>query len=121
MGTEETDKLALLESQPEARQWLRNNPREGPLASNRFEDTRDALAFVDALYEAGAVRVVVDAINDDKIEMAEGGPSAEALIVRLPNDPDKRNRLLGIASAESAREGEPVADIGRETLYFWWD
>jgi hypothetical protein len=117
----EAELLAELEKQPEAREWIRNNHREGPLASNRFEGTADALAFVNSLYEAGAVRVVVYAINDDKIEMAEGGPYAEALIVRLPADAAKRRRLIAIAHSESLKKWEPVADIGRETLYFWWD
>src|SRR5262245_38157373 len=65
--------LALLDKQPEARDWIRNSRRDVPLASNRFEGKEEALAFVDALYETGAVKVVIDGIIDDEIEMAEGG------------------------------------------------
>ncbi len=113
--------LAKLDNQPEAREWIRNSGRAGPLASNRFEGKEDALAFVNALYEAGAVKVVVDAIMDDELEMAEGGPYADALIVRMPTDVRKRLRLMSIASTESLKRGEPVADVGLETMYFWWD
>ena len=113
--------LERLEKQPEAREWIRNNAREGPLASNRFQGRDEALAFVDALYEAGAVRVVVEAINDDKIEMAEGGPYADALLVRMPADRVKRQRLIAIVDFEDSKGGQNVADVGRETIYFWWD
>ena len=113
--------LAMLDQQPEAREWIRTNGREGPLASNRFEGKEDGLAFVNALYEAGAVKVVVDSIIDDKIEMDEGGPYADALIVRLPADAASRKRLLSIVDSEAKKQGEPVADVGLQTLYFWWD
>jgi hypothetical protein len=65
--------------------------------------------------------VVNDNINDDKIEMDEGGPNADAMIVRLPADRAKQMRLIAIASTEAIKHLEPVADIGKETLYFWWD
>lgn len=117
----EAEFLAKLDQQPEAREWIRKNGRDGPLASNRFEGKDDALAFVNALYEAGAVRVVVDAITDDETEMADGGPYAEALVVRLPTDVRKRLRLMGIVNSECLKHWEPVADVGREVLYFWWD
>ena len=117
----EAEHLATLDNSPDAREWIQNNGREGPLASNRFEGKEDALAFVEALYEAGAVKVVVDAINDDEIEAAEGGPYAESLLVRLPSDPEKRERIFAIVDAESKKVGEQVADVGKETLYFWWD
>jgi len=118
---EDARHLAMLETQPEAREWIRNNGREGPLASNRFEGKEDALAFVNALYEAGAVKVVVDGIIDDKYELADGGPYAESLIVRLPPDPGKRQRLMKIVDSEAWKNRERVADVGRETVYFWWD
>ena len=38
---------------PEAMSWLRKNPSESPLASNRFPDNRDALQFVQQLRRAG--------------------------------------------------------------------
>jgi hypothetical protein len=79
------------------------------------------LAFVDALYEAGAVKVVVDSINDDALEMADGGPYADALVVRLPNDPRKRQQLLSIVDSEFRKAGKSVADLWRETLYFSWN
>jgi hypothetical protein len=117
----EARNLASLTTQPEAREWLRANGHEAPFASNRFKGKDDALAFVAALYEAGAIKVVIDDINDDAVERKGGGPYADALVVRMPADQAQRRRLLAIAKAESERVGEPVADVGRETLYFWWD
>ncbi len=102
---EEARHLAMLDIQPEAREWIRNNGMEGPLASIRFEGKEDALAFVNALYEAGAVKVLVYAINDDKIEMAQGGPYADALIVHLPADQGDRHRLMAIVDWETWKKG----------------
>ena len=99
----------------------RSGPRTQTPSVCCCEGKEDALAFVNLLYEAGAVKVVVDAIMDDKLELDQGDPYADALIVRLPADPGKRLRLVSIAGSESLRRGEPVADVGLETRYFWWD
>lgn len=110
------------ERRPEARGWLESNGSPAALASNRFGSTREALAFVNRLYRAGAVRVAIDNINDDAIEMAEGGPYADALHVHLPADPARRRELFAIANPEFAREGFAIeADIGQDYLDFWWD
>ena len=66
---------------PEVRQWLRDNESESALASNRFGFSSEAIRFVDELYRAGAVRVVVpeEAIEDDGVEVY-----ADSLVVVLP-------------------------------------
>lgn len=118
----DTGHLEILESSPEAREWLVSNGQPAALASNRFNSTRDALAFVDALYKAGAIKVVIYNINSDETEMVQGGPYADALVVRLPDDPGRRQRLFEIANPEFEREGFPrEVDIGQEALYLWWD
>lgn len=108
---------------PEARQWLRANGQKGPLAANRF-DAEEALAFVEALYAAGAERVVVprDSICDDEQERSLGGPYADALKVRLPTDPSRRAAIFAIAEREALDEGfDPDTDTGQDVLLFWWD
>ena len=118
------DLQARLADSPEARAWLAGNLREAPLASNRFHSTADALAFVERLYAAGAPRVAVDseAVVDDALEMAEGGPAADTLLVALPPSPPARARLFAIAADEARRDGYAAeADAGQPVLLLWWD
>jgi hypothetical protein len=107
----------------EAREWLESNPNPYALAGNRFDSTEEALAFVEALYEAGAQQVWVTGIYDEdwRIE-AEGGPYADTLIVRLPAKADARRALFKIAGEEAVREGfSPDRDTGQDELLLWWD
>lgn len=73
---------------PEAKEWLKENRNKYALAGNRFAGTKDAIKFVDKLYELGAVKVVIskDSIYDEKERVKkEGGPYADAIVVTLPN------------------------------------
>ncbi|REK12937.1 MAG: hypothetical protein DWQ37_09935 [Planctomycetota bacterium] len=101
---------------PEARRWLKGNESESALASNRFGPTDEALRFVNELYRAGATRVVVpsDAISDDGVERY-----ADALVVELPSNPDKRSRVLAICERELRRQGLDPDD--GDQVYLWWD
>jgi hypothetical protein len=104
---------------PEARKWLRANESESALASNRFGETRDALQFVQQLYNAGAVRVIVPqtAIRKDDVETY-----ADALVVTLPSDPAKRERVWKLCAQELRREGEKPGDSTTEShVLLWWD
>lgn len=111
----------------EARHWLAKNGSESGFASNRFGLTEDARMFVEELYAAGAVRVLIpnDAIRDDEEEVSKmGGPYADALVIELPDG--NRETLYGIFERESAGEGhedmtgESSVTDGR-FLYLWWD
>ena len=71
--------------------------------------------------------MVVDSIMDDKQELDDGGPYADALIVRLPADTRKRLRLASIAGSESmnarrtgcgCRTGDIVLLVGLSSS--WW-
>ncbi len=75
---------------PEALSWLRASENESALASNRFFETPHAQKFVEQLYRAGARRVIVPrpAIQDDGVEVY-----ADSLVVTLPTDPAKRQRV----------------------------
>ncbi|MBI2595462.1 hypothetical protein HYW46_01860 [Candidatus Daviesbacteria bacterium] len=91
----------------EARKWLRAN--NSNFATNRFNETvheinmeANPLIFVQNLYAAGAVEVLVDKINDEPERiMDEGYPYAESLVVKLPPDPDKRKKLFDIFREEA--------------------
>lgn len=104
---------------PEARRWLRNNESESPLASNRFGSTENAVKFVNELYRAGAVEVLVP---DEAIEADEFEVYADSLVVVLPQDPTKRRRVLGICGREAHREGFDLGeDDGSGRIFLWWD
>src|SRR4029077_13073397 len=87
---------------PEALAWLRKSNNESALASNRFLQTHNAASFVKQLYSAGAERVIVPltSITDDCVEVY-----ADALVVTLPADPGKRERVWKLCAAELKREG----------------
>ena len=109
---------------PEAREWLTDNPNQRALVGNRFIDSREALIFVNLLYELGAVRVRIDNIYDETERIREqGGPYADTLIVELPDDNAARARLYELFEHELAeKQGldlEPY--IGHDELHFWWD
>ena len=110
---------------PEALGWLRENKNESALASNRFGETRNAVRFVEQLYSTGARLVIVpeESINSDSDTMkGEGGPYADALLVHLPPDADKRRAVIAICRKELKREGFKLEDgMEDEQIYLWWD
>lgn len=112
-------------SGPEALTWLLQNKNESALASNRFLETENATRFVKELYSAGAKRVIVpdDCIAADEETLQwEGGPYADALIVTLPADEPRRQRVLDICAREIAREGfDPEENMGGDFIFLWWD
>ncbi len=119
-GVDENHELAAEYKQgPEALKWLRKNDSESALASNRFGETRDAMQFVEQLYRAGAARVIVPqpAIRSDEIETY-----ADALVVTLPTDPTKRDRVWKLCAQELKRGGEnPGDNATQDHVLLWWD
>ena len=111
-------------AKPEAREWLAENRNPHAFAGNRFVDSREALIFVNLLYELGAVNVWVDHILDEARRIDEqGGPYADTLIVELPQDSATRAKLYELHERELAeREGlDTGLYTGAGTLIFWWD
>ena len=104
----------------EARKWLaRKTP--SALAGNRFGTLEAAREFVEELYAAGAVKVVVpgEAIEPDD---GNGYAYADQLRVLLPKDPEGRRRVLNIVNREARREGfDEVSDTGQKEEILWWD
>jgi hypothetical protein len=114
---EEIDRLTIRPDDPEAREWLRSNPGDAPLAANAF-DTGEALAFVDSLYAAGAVRVVIASENI----VDEVPPYCDAIRVQLPEDQAGRAAVLTLTNAEARSEGfDPDEDTGQDVVFLWWD
>jgi hypothetical protein len=104
---------------PEALKWLRSSVNESALASNRFGETENAVRFVKQLYAAGATRVIVpqESITDDDVEVY-----ADALVVTLPMDEAKRERVWKLCAAEIEREtGESAGSPEGSHVFLWWD
>jgi len=97
-----------LSSEYEATEWLRENRNPAAFAGNRFGSTREAIAFVEQLYEAGAKRVYIDRssiYSQPSRIYKEGGQYADALTVDLPSDSEKRRQLIKIYEQETRQEG----------------
>jgi hypothetical protein len=104
---------------PEALNWLRENESESALASNRFGETQNAVEFVERLYKAGAARVIIPlaSIQSDDVEAY-----ADAVVVSLPSDSAKRDRVWQLCAEELRRIGEYPGDSPDEDrVLLWWD
>ncbi len=111
---------------PEALNWLKNNRNESALASNRFGPTENAVRFVQGLYNAGALRVVIPRANitdDEDTQKWESGPYADAVVVELPQNSGRREKVWEICAREIRREGFDPADGADDEgkVFLWWD
>jgi hypothetical protein len=123
-GVPDEDKLyRSLRPRYEARQWLTSTRNPYPFASNRFESPAAAAAFIDSLYRLGVDTVYVLNVQQDSAWIArEGGAYADALLIRLPADRERRSRLFEHGGREMRLEGfDPESDRGQRYLYLWWD
>lgn len=90
----------------EALEWLKSNNNPSALATNRFGETVNAIKFVEKLYELGALEVNVIGILDERERVEdEGGPYASSLIVELPQDNEKRNKIIEFYKKEMEEQG----------------
>ena len=104
----------------EARGWLRGNLNPHAFATNRFQETENALAFVEMLYAAGATEVLVDDPHVD----ADGQPYADTLLVRFAPDGDTRwklERLCERAGPGDLPPGDFTMRCGEHEIRLWWD
>ena len=111
---------AIQDDDPEARAWFAGAPG-ARLAGNRFDDAADTLAFVDALYAAGARRVVIaaESICEHPVDPT---PTADAIRVGLPDGVEERRAVLKIVNREVREEGgKPYRDRGQPSVFLWWD
>jgi len=110
----------------EALEWLKKNNNISAFSSDRFGETSNTIEFVENLYRIGAVKVNVGGIweEPERIE-EEGGPYASILLVELPEDPERREKILDIYNMEIKKyelnEGEEFEGVSKNILAFWWD
>ncbi len=100
----------------EARAWLKAELRPESRSLAKFATTRAALKFVDQLYSAGAVAVIIAAISAGQRKKL----FADWLLIQLPPAKSKRNSLRKICQAFCRKRGGaalPEADLGESHLW----
>jgi hypothetical protein len=111
------DSLLEKHNQREARKWLAK--KTGDLTARslgRFKREKDAAKFVQALYRAGAVKVIAPDIYRNKAR----DQFADSLLVQLPNNGAKRKtirRVCGQLRTRRLGAVQPDGDIGESHLF----
>ena len=99
----------------EAKAWLQNGGK-ALRSLGRFKRVSDALKLVEALYKAGATKVIAPDIYDGKA----GDQFADSLLVKLPKIAMKRKAIRKVCAALSKRKlgaFQPDNDIGESHLF----
>ena len=107
----------------EARAWLAANRNPSAFATNRFYTTERAIAFINAVYDAGAIEVLVDNIRQDGSDR-DGGPYADTFIFKLPDDDERRWKVGEFCEEEGpgdVPEGDFRLDVRKDHIELWWD
>lgn len=97
---------------------LRRNRHETPLAANHFPDRAVRLRFVEELYSLGATKVIVPESNIQAAD--DDGPYADALVVFLPIDPQKRADVCRRCEQE-LDEPQRIEPTDPNPIFLWWD
>ena len=111
------DSLLEKHNQREARKWLAKKTGDKTLRSlGRFKRENDAAKFVEALYQAGAVEVIVPDIYRNKARER----FSDCLLVQLPKSAAKRKAIRKVCAQLRTRKlgaAQPDEDIGESHLY----
>jgi hypothetical protein len=112
---------SLLEklNRSEARTWLAASAGEKNARSlGGFKRQRDAAKLVEALYKAGAMKVIVPDIYENEA----GDQFADCLLVHLPKNPAKRKKIRQVCTQLRRRKlgaVQPDEDIGESHIYLY--
>jgi hypothetical protein len=102
----------------EARKWLRKETGDKTARSlGRFKREWDAVKFVQSLYDAGAVTVILPDVYRNK----SGDEFADCLLVRLPKNSAMRKVIRQVCARLQRRDlgaMQPGEDFGESHLYF---
>jgi len=103
----------------EARKWLRKKTGDQTARSlGRFKRERDAEKFVQSLYDAGALTVILP----DVYRNQTGDQFADCLLVRLPKSMALRKSIRQVCAQLRRRNlgaMQPDHDLGESHLYFY--
>lgn len=104
----------------EAQKWLRKKTGNQTARSlGRFKRERDAEKFVQSLYDAGAITVIVPDIYRNQA----GDQFGDCLFVRLPKNIAVRKSIRQVCAQSCRRNGsamQPDKDIGESYLYLYF-
>jgi hypothetical protein len=107
--------LLAQKNRAEVRKWLASGGK-AVRSLGRFKRESDALKFVEALYKAGASKVIAPDIYAGKA----GDQFADCLLVKLPKIAPKRKAIRKVCAQLSKRKlgaFQPDKDIGETQLY----
>ena len=111
------DSLLEKRNQREARKWLAKKTGDKTARSlGRFKRENDAAKFVEALYQAGAVEVIVPDIYRNKAH----DRFSDCLLVQLPKSAGKRKAIREVCAQLRTRKlgaAQPDEDIAESHLY----
>lgn len=111
------DSLLEKRNQREARKWLARKADDKTARSlGRFKRENDAAKFVEALYQAGAVEVIVPDIYRNKAR----DQFSDCLLVQLPRSAAKRKSIREVCAQLRTRKlgaVQPDSDIGESHLF----
>jgi len=103
----------------EARSWLAKKAGDTTARSlGGFKHERDAAKLVEAIYKAGAAKVIAPDIYESKT----ADQFADCLLVRLPKDAPKRKAIRKVCAQLRRRDlgaVQPDEDIGEAYLYLY--
>ncbi len=105
----------MTENNPEALDWI-TSERVCDFAANKFDYKHNAIDFIKKLYINGAEKVL---INSESIQVEFDELYADAIIVRLPEDFSKRNKVLQFCQTES--QPGCYLEIKENLVFLWWD
>jgi hypothetical protein len=110
-------KRMLATKKAEALGWLHGGSVESFRTVGEMATTAESVAYVQRLYDAGAVRVLAV-----KIDEWSDGQNTGHLLVQLASDVAARRRLFALEREQAEPMGfEGSADEGQEYLYFKLD
>jgi hypothetical protein len=107
--------LLAKRNRSEARTWL-NAGDKSARSLGHFKRTSDAAKFVEEIYQAGAVKVIVPDIYHGK----RGNLFADALLVQLPKPPKARKAIRAVCEKLRSRKlgaVEPDKESGEAHLF----
>lgn len=111
------DSLLEKRHRREARKWLTKKTGDQTVRSlGRFKHERDTAKFVEALYQAGAVDVIVPDIYRNKAR----DQFSDCLLVQLPRNAAKRKAIRQVCAQLQKRKlgaVQPDGDIGETHLF----
>ena len=103
----------------EARKWLTNRTGDQTARSlGRFKRENDAAKLVEALYKAGAIKVIAPDIYGNEA----GDQFADCLLVQLPKQPATRKTIHQVCAQLRRRKlgaVEPHEDIDESHIYLY--